>query len=153
MATTAEPAFVPGIWGPYFSAMVPGAWLNEGGQSTSGAAIDHLVQSPRAWGRASAEAKTAGLGTLDYLEGRIAARVSDLADSALLSRSLHVLPDFLGNRSPFADPGVRGVVAGISLDDSIEDLERTFVAGLSGIAYGLGEVIDALRAKGILCET
>ena len=44
MTTTERPAFVQGVWGPYFSAMVPGLWLNEGGQSAAGAAIDHLVQ-------------------------------------------------------------------------------------------------------------
>lgn len=31
-----EPVFVPGVWGPYFSAMVPGLWVNEGGQSVTG---------------------------------------------------------------------------------------------------------------------
>ncbi|HSS82889.1 MAG TPA: FGGY family pentulose kinase, partial [Reyranella sp.] len=31
MATTSEPCFVPGVWGPYYSGMVPGLWLNEGG--------------------------------------------------------------------------------------------------------------------------
>src|SRR5882757_6166326 len=29
MATTSEPCFVPGVWGPYYSGMVPGFWLNE----------------------------------------------------------------------------------------------------------------------------
>ncbi|RWG35136.1 FGGY family pentulose kinase, partial [Mesorhizobium sp.] len=38
MTTTEHAAFVPGVWGPYFSAMVPGLWLNEGGQSAAGAA-------------------------------------------------------------------------------------------------------------------
>ena len=31
-----EPTFVPGVWGPYFCAMVPSLWLNEGGQSVTG---------------------------------------------------------------------------------------------------------------------
>ncbi len=30
MTSTEEPVFVPGVWGPYYSAMVPGIWLNEG---------------------------------------------------------------------------------------------------------------------------
>lgn len=42
-----EPVFVPGVWGPYFSAMVPGLWLSEGGQSVSGKLVtnDTLSQS------------------------------------------------------------------------------------------------------------
>lgn len=36
MAVSEAPCFVPGVWGPYFSAMVPQLWLNEGGQSASG---------------------------------------------------------------------------------------------------------------------
>ncbi|RWD98698.1 MAG: ribulokinase, partial [Mesorhizobium sp.] len=43
MASSQDPGFVPGVWGPYFSAMVPGFWLSEGGQSAAGAAIDLLV--------------------------------------------------------------------------------------------------------------
>jgi hypothetical protein len=33
MAVSPEPRFVPGVWGPYFSTMVPVMWLTEGGQS------------------------------------------------------------------------------------------------------------------------
>src|SRR5438270_7336431 len=29
MATTSAPCFVPGVWGPYYSGMVPGFWLIE----------------------------------------------------------------------------------------------------------------------------
>lgn len=43
MASTTSPSFVPGVWGPYYSAMVPGLWLVEGGQSAAGAAIDQLL--------------------------------------------------------------------------------------------------------------
>jgi len=150
MATTAAPVFVPGVWGPYYDAMVPGLWLNEGGQSAAGAAVDHLVRSHAAHEKAAAEAQAAGMGLLDYLEARIASRFDNLSEAALLAAGRHVLPEFLGNRSPYADPEARAVIAGGSLDDTIADLEVHFVAGLCGLAYGLAEVIDALLATGVV---
>src|SRR5207253_349808 len=74
MATTAEPRFVPGIWGPYFSALIPGLWLNEGGQSAAGAGIDHLTLSHPAHAAAVAAAKLSGLSLLEFLECRAVAR-------------------------------------------------------------------------------
>ena len=149
MATTAEPMFVRGVWGPYYSAMMPGLWLNEGGQSTAGAAIDHLVRSHAAYPQAVAEARSAGVGVLDYLEARIAQRTGTVSEVALIARDRHILPDLLGNRSPCADPDVRGVIAGLSIENTIRDLEVHFVAGLCGLAYGLAEVIEALNPEGI----
>lgn len=34
--------YVPGVWGPYKSAMVPGMYLNEGGQTTTGQLVHTL---------------------------------------------------------------------------------------------------------------
>src|SRR6185369_11831799 len=45
MAVSREPKFIRGVWGPYRSAMVPGLWLTEGGQSATGALIDHVISS------------------------------------------------------------------------------------------------------------
>lgn len=45
MAVSSNPVFTTGIWGPYFSAMVPNMWLNEGGQSATGKLIDHIIDS------------------------------------------------------------------------------------------------------------
>lgn len=152
MATTTAPTFVPGVWGPYYGAMVPGLWLNEGGQSAAGAALDHLVRSHAAHAVAEAEAAARDMSVLDYLEARIAARFPDLSRAAMLAADRHVLPEFLGNRSPHADPAARGVIAGASLDDSIADLEVQLVAGLCGLAYGLAEVLEALTAEGVAAE-
>ncbi|XP_053248239.1 FGGY carbohydrate kinase domain-containing protein isoform X5 [Podarcis raffonei] len=45
MAISKSPVFVPGVWGPYDSAMVPGFWLNEGGQSATGKLVVGLTLS------------------------------------------------------------------------------------------------------------
>src|SRR5436190_2745764 len=149
MATTSEPRFVPGVWGPYYSGMVPGFWLNEGGQSAAGAAIDHLIRSHPAHDEAVVTARDASMEMLEFLEQRIVSRSGSLGDAALLARDTHVLPEFLGNRSPFADPDSRAVVAGIDLDTDIGSMERLFVAGLCGLAYGLADVVEAFRSHGV----
>ena len=149
MATTVEPYFVPGVWGPYHSGMVPGFWLNEGGQSAAGAAIDHLIRSHSAYAEAKASAHDAGLEIPMFLEKRIVSRMGDVGTAALLARDVHVLPEFLGNRSPYADPESRAVIAGLDLDTDMAAMERLFVAGLCGLAYGLADVVDALRSHGV----
>jgi len=60
-----------------------------------------------------------------------------------------VLPEFLGNRSPYAEPDARAVIAGLDLDAGIDSMERLFVAGLCGLAYGLADVVDAFRSNGV----
>jgi D-ribulokinase len=152
MATTPEPRFVPGVWGPYYSGMVPGFWLNEGGQSAAGAAIDHLVRSHPAYPEVVAAARAAGVEILEYLEQRIVARSPDPGRAALCAGDVHVFPEFLGNRSPFADPESRAIVAGLNLDTDIGSMERLFVAGLCGLAYGLADVVDAFRSHGVASE-
>jgi D-ribulokinase len=149
MATTSEPCFVPGVWGPYYSGMVTGFWLNEGGQSAAGAAIDHLIRSHPAYNEAVAAASAASVEVLEYLERRIVLRSGSLGDAALLARDVHVMPEFLGNRSPFADPDSRAVVAGMDLDAGLGSMERLFVAGLCGLAYGLADVVEAFRLHGV----
>jgi ribulose kinase len=41
------------------------------------------------------------------------------------------------------------VIAGLDLDSDIGALERLFVAGLCGLAYGLADVIDAFAANNV----
>jgi len=153
MATTETPRFVPGVWGPYFSAMIPGLWLNEGGQSAAGAGIEDLVRSHPAYAEAAAAATAADMSLLDFLERRAVARFQTVGETALLARNTHVLPEFLGNRSPHADPSARAVIAGLDLDCDLDSLERLFVSGLCGLAYGLADVVDVMRVHAIPCRT
>lgn len=45
MAINKHQVFSNGIWGPYFGAMLPDFWLNEAGQSASGALIDYIIKN------------------------------------------------------------------------------------------------------------
>ena len=149
MTSTTEPAFVPGVWGPYFSAMVPGLWLNEAGQSAAGAAIDHLVSLHPASAAATESARQAGIGLTTWLAEQALAKADDASNVAFLADGLHVVPEFLGNRAPFADPDARGLIAGLDMDKSIDSLVRLYIAGACGLGYGLRQIIEAQRAKGV----
>ena len=153
LTSTVEPGFVPGVWGPYYSAMVPGLWLNEAGQSAAGAAIDHLVSLHPAAASAKALAREAGMGVAAWLALQAAPAGSDLSELARLVDRLHVVPEFLGNRAPFADPDARAVIAGLDLSQSIESLVRLYIAGVCGIGYGLRQIIAAQRRNGVDVDT
>jgi len=48
---------VPGVWGPYYNAILPGYWTAEAGQSATGVLIDHVLKTHPAAAELSAETK------------------------------------------------------------------------------------------------
>jgi FGGY-family pentulose kinase len=151
MAVSAQPRFVPGVWGPYFSAMVPGLWLNEGGQSATGSLLDHVV-SMHARGEALRQEAGAG-GVYALLNARLAALAVPGQEAGRLTRDLHVLPYFHGNRSPRADATLRGMISGLTLSQSDDDLARLYLATVEAIAYGTRHIIESFNAQGYAIET
>lgn len=148
MTSTHEPVFVPGVWGPYFSAMVPGMWLNEGGQSAAGAAIDQLLSFHPAANEAAVLAKTRRLSLPALLADLAAEKAKTLSGVVTCADGLHVVPEFLGNRAPFADPHARAAMVGLGMDRDLDSLVALYIAGLCGIGYGLRQIIDAQAAAG-----
>ena len=155
MAVSAQPRFIRGIWGPYFSAMIPGLWLTEGGQSATGALIDHVIFSHAASAGLVLEAKRSGRTIYELLN----ARLDTLAESerapfpAALTRELHILPDFHGNRSPRADPTLRGVISGLTLSATADDLARRYLAAIQAVAYGTRHIIEEMNRQGYAIDT
>jgi FGGY-family pentulose kinase len=143
MAVSREKRAVPGVWGPYFGAMFPGYWLNEGGQSATGALLDHVLAS-------HAEGRALGADAHARVVAHIERRKAELGPG--YASEMLVLPDFHGNRSPLADPNLRGVVHGLDMDGSIEGLARLYHATAAGIAYGTRHIIDALNQHGYAIE-
>jgi D-ribulokinase len=152
MTSTVEPVFVPGVWGPYYSAMVSGMWLNEGGQSAAGAAIEQLLSFHPAAGEAQELARTRGLSLPVLLAELAAQKVGNLSQAVELAGGLHVVPEFLGNRAPFADPHARAVVAGLGMEGDIDNLVALYIAGLCGIGYGLRQIIEVQASSGAPIE-
>jgi D-ribulokinase len=148
MTTTRAPKFVRGVWGPYFSAMTPGLWLCEGGQSAAGAAIDALVRMHPLSNPSEREAETAGQSLSGWLcdQAKLMGAPEKAAD---LIVDLHVVPDFLGNRAPFADPHARGVIAGLTLSGKLGDLVGLYLAGIIGLGYGVRQILAAQKSQGI----
>ncbi|RWX81001.1 ribulokinase [Neorhizobium lilium] len=149
MTVSAEPTFINGIWGPYSSAMLPGVWLNEGGQSAFGAALAYIVAMHPAAHAAQDQASAEGLDLLVMLERLSTEKAGGVAEAARLARSIHVVPELLGNRSPEADPFATAIIAGLRLDNSIDNLVELYVATLCGLCYGTCDIVDALIAKGL----
>lgn len=153
MASSRQALYVPGVWGPYYSAMVPGLWLNEGGQSAAGAAIDQLIAFHPASHEAAAAAASQKASLPDWLAGRAAAAVETASEAVKLAEGLHVVPDFLGNRAPLADPDARAVIAGLGMERDESSLVALYIAGILSLGYGLRQIIAASRAKGAEIDT
>lgn len=148
MTSTAQPAFVPGVWGPYYSAMVPGLWLNEGGQSAAGAAIDRLIALHPAYPEAKDRAKVDGASVPAWLAGQAQAQSPSLSDTASLAGNLHVVPEFLGNRAPFADPDARAAISGLGMAADLDSLIALYIAGVCSLGYGLRQILETQADQG-----
>ncbi|MEK6351031.1 MAG: FGGY-family carbohydrate kinase, partial [Burkholderia sp.] len=64
----------------------------------------------------------------------------------------HVVPEFLGNRAPFADPHARAVIAGLGMDTDADSLVALYLAGICSIGYGLRQIVEAQAAAGAPVE-
>jgi FGGY-family pentulose kinase len=146
MAVSREPRFIPGVWGPYFGAMLPNMWLNEGGQSATGALIDHVIQNHAAYPALSHDAERTGRTVYEVLNAEPAAIGEGALQAALAT--VHVLPYFHGNRSPRADSRARGMISGLTLDSSLRNLALLYAATVQAIAYGTRHIIEEMNAAG-----
>ncbi|XP_053185371.1 FGGY carbohydrate kinase domain-containing protein [Scomber japonicus] len=150
MAISERPLFVPGVWGPCLSAMVPDMWLNEGGQSATGRLIDHVVKGHAAYAQLQEQAQQrspfTGESIYSYLNNHLSLKASSAVD--LLGSSLHVWPDFHGNRSPLADPTLKGMVIGLSLSQTLEDLALLYLATVQALALGTRHILEAMKEAG-----
>lgn len=145
MAISHQPHFVEGVWGPYWGAVLPGTWLLEGGQSAAGALVDHVIREAACHPVLKQFAENEGCSVYEVLNRHI----DELeANDGYLTSDLHLLGYHHGNRSPRADPSLRGMMSGLSLNEDINTLAIHYLAAIQSVAYGTRHIIDAMRKHG-----
>ena len=140
IALTRTRTEVPGVWGPYPGAVLDGWYALEGGQSATGAALDVLLSL---FGDPDADSHEE-LGR-DYL--------ARLETDPAFGADMTVLPDFLGNRSPHADPAMRGAILGLTLEHAASLRTKIYGTTALGIAFGTRQIIERLRMSGLDIRT
>lgn len=145
-----EAVFVPGVWGPYRDALLPGKWAAEGGQSTTGELLHHILVSHPAYNTLVERSVLESKSVFEVLNALLDhMRVENGLESVLpLAKHLFLYGDLYGNRSPLADPTMRGAIVGISMDVSIENLALVYLATVEFICLQTRQIIEVMNSKG-----
>ncbi len=153
MAMSRTARFIGGVWGPYYSAILPGYWLNEGGQSATGALIDHVIQSHPCYPELLTQAKTQGQTIYEVLNAILRRMAGEPENIAFLTQDIHMLPYFHGNRSPRANPTLTGILTGLKLSRTPEDMALHYLATIQAIALGTRHIIETMNHSGYSIDT
>ncbi len=140
MAFARDERQIPGVWGPFHGAVFPGLWLHEAGQSCTGAALDGVLQHyPGGPGRAGpAEHAAAAAAIAGALAG----------EGSAFAAGRHLVPDWLGNRSPLGNGGVRALHTGLGEERGFADFLETYYATARAIVLQVRHIIEHLDEAG-----
>ncbi len=123
---------VPGFWGPYPGALIDGLWMVEGGQVSAGSVLSWLS------------------GQIFQLDAEGTRQLIEAAARLPAERSgLLTLDYFMGNRTPYRDPHLRGAMLGLSLGHDRAALYRSAV---EGVALASANVVAQARSLGVPIE-
>jgi ribulose kinase len=123
---------VSGFWGPYPNALVDDHWLVEAGQVSAGSVLSWFAKDMFGLDAAGREAL--------YRE----AEALPVGGTGLIT-----LDYFMGNRTPYRDPLLRGAVLGLSLGHDRAALYRSAV---EGVALASANVLKRMGELGVPCR-
>lgn len=134
---TQEETHSNGMWGGYPDAIVPGLYMMEGGQTSTGSIINWI--KTQLCGTYQAEARQRGCSVYDILNER-AERLPIGSDG------LVALDYFQGNRTPHVDSDIRGLYYGLSLGHTPAHLYR---ASVESVCFGTKMIMDVFAENGV----
>jgi ribulokinase len=127
---------IPGLFGSFPDAILPGMQVLEAGQVSTGSVVKWFV-SNFLNEEITSEAKRRGCSVYDVLNEK-AAELPPGSDGLL------VLEHWQGNRTPWVDPNSRGVIRGLTLKHGSAHIFRAI---MEGVAYGTKVIIDRMEAE------
>ncbi|MDL2236244.1 xylulose kinase [Christensenellaceae bacterium OttesenSCG-928-K19] len=126
-----------GMWGAYPDAVVPGLYLVEGGQTSSGSIVNWLKENY--CGNIAQIATAQNKSIYDILN-------EEASKLPVGSEGLVALDYFQGNRAPHADPDVRGMFYGLSLKHKPQHMYRAII---ESICFGTESIMQSFREGGM----
>ncbi|CAI6340592.1 unnamed protein product [Periconia digitata] len=150
LAMSRDPVFVNGVWGPYRDVLLPDYWMAEGGQSATGELLKHVIETHPAFQEAHSVAETYNTNIYDFLNEHLKdmAEKANAPHVAWLGRHFFLYGDLFGNRSPVADPDMKGSVIGLSSDKSLDGLALYYYATMEFIALQTHQIVTAMNESG-----
>ncbi|MCL2856114.1 MAG: FGGY family carbohydrate kinase [Oscillospiraceae bacterium] len=121
-----------GVFGPYPDSVIKGLGLVEGGQTSSGSILSWYIK------HFCKDLDTLPGGAYAVLN-REATKIPPGADGLL------VLDWWQGNRTPYTEPDLRGIIYGLSLSHTQAHLFRAI---MEGVAFGTENVFASFRQAG-----
>ncbi|KXX76010.1 FGGY carbohydrate kinase domain-containing protein [Madurella mycetomatis] len=150
LAMSRDPVFVPGVWGPYRDVLIPDFWMAEGGQSATGELMRHMLETHAAYDDTVKEAKAAGKSIYDFLNDhlRYLAEKENAPSISYIVRHYFFYGDLWGNRSPIADPNMRGAIIGMSNDKSKDGMALLYYSTMEFIALQTRQIVETMNKAG-----
>ncbi|KAK8194231.1 hypothetical protein M8818_007419 [Zalaria obscura] len=150
LAMSKGPVFVDGVWGPYRDVLIPDYWMAEGGQSATGELLKHVLETHPAFQEAMSVAETFNTNIYDYLNEHLREMQerTNAPSISYMGRHFFFYGDLFGNRSPIADPNMKGSVIGLSSDKSLDALAIYYYATMEFIALQTKQIIERMNESG-----
>lgn len=130
--------FTRGIWGPYKDVVLDGYNLLEAGQSLTGKLIEICIETSQQGKQLLAEGKKMKQIIQDLNE--------EIDVESQWESEVHMLPTFHGNRSPLANPRLRGGVYGLTAEREANLIEL-YVATIESIVFETRSIVEVLGIK------
>lgn len=128
-----SPMFKEGLWGPYEAPLIPGKWLLEGGQISSGSIISWFMN------QFYSEFPSSHHGSIFEDLNREIQQIRPGCDG------LVILDSWQGNRTPYGNALATGNIFGLQLKHTKYHIYRAI---LESIAYGTRNNIEYFRKAG-----